>query len=137
MRIVMLIGVLFGSVLVAKTQASNASTISVSALLNSIERQPGCGVLHIGSIANYSIVSGPAELIGTEVPVLVPCAEMPRQMYSREAGDLEAFEVGALHYLVLTRENTTKVTVLTDQLRPGLYILRAASLHEMRPDSGR
>ena len=92
-------------------------------------------MLHTGSIANYVIVTGPAELVGTEIEVLVPCPEMPRRMYSRDAGDLEVFEVGALHFLVLTRENTTNVTVATNQMRPGLYYLRAASLHELRPNT--
>jgi hypothetical protein len=56
-------------------------------------------------------------------------------MYSRDAGDLQSFEIGALHDLVLSRENITNVTVSDDQMRPGLFFLRSATLQAMRPNT--
>ena len=40
--------------------------------------------------------------------VLVPCAELPRPMYSRDAGDAPVLEVGALYRLELVPASTIR-----------------------------
>ena len=135
MRITIFIGLTLAGAPVAVTaQDSPDSQIGVSARLMSIEQQAGCGVMHIGSIARYSVVAGPRALAGAEIEVFVPCAEMPRQTYSSDAGDLETFAVGALHHLVLSRENLSGATVSTTQQHAGLFFLRSASLQAVRPN---
>jgi hypothetical protein len=86
-------------------------------------------------LATYKVVAGPAELVGKDIEVVVPCVEMPRRMYSSDAGDLESFDVGALHYLALGKENFFGVTVVNEKSHANAYYLRAASLHVLRPNT--
>lgn len=111
--------------------------LPVTAQLLEIGKQVDCGIFHAGSIARYRVISGSAELVNREIEVLVPCVEMPRRMYSSTAGDLESFEVGAVHDLLLARENVYGVSLWGGQDRPGLLYLWSANLHLSSPDSGR
>jgi hypothetical protein len=109
--------------------------VFVKARLLSLERQPGCGVVWFGTPATYEVVEGPAEFVGKQIHVIVDCAEMPRSGTSTECGDLEVFEVGATHFLALTKDNVRRIEVPSSLPSEGpWFYLRAASLHELRPD---
>ncbi|WMW81845.1 hypothetical protein RF679_06060 [Undibacterium cyanobacteriorum] len=111
--------------------ASASEEIQVAGQLTTIESQPGCGVLFIGSLANYQIVSGPSELIGKALKVMVPCAELPRAKYKRGSGDLVDFTVGSLHFLKLSRQRPKNLVHFSDQGLEDIYYLEAASMHEL------
>jgi hypothetical protein len=71
----------------------------VTATLVTRQRYPDCG---------YMLVETPLEFTdlaadNATIRVLVPCAEMPRAMYSRDAGDAPVLEVGRVYRLYLTR----------------------------------
>ncbi|MFZ6818980.1 hypothetical protein [Undibacterium sp. Ji22W] len=117
-----LVGALFSTSMTAK-----AAEVVITARLISIEPQAGCGYLHVGSLAKYLVLAGPQNLVSTEIEVFVPCAEMPRIMYSPDAGDLQRFEVGATHDLTLSRKNDSGATLTLQQNHSGIYFLRAAS----------
>jgi hypothetical protein len=79
------------------------TTIFVTGRLVTLKQEPACGALLIGSLASYEVSVGPINLVGKLIQVVIPCAELPRADFSPEAGDLESFEVGAMHFLALSR----------------------------------
>jgi len=109
--------------------------VFVTARLLSLDRQPGCGWLWISSPATYEVIDGPAEYVGKQIHVFVDCVEMPRGGMSTDHGDLEAFEVGATHFLALTKSNVWRIELPSALPSEGMWFyLRAASLHELRPN---
>src|SRR5690242_13948580 len=113
-----------------------SSEVFVKARLMSLERQPGCGVFWIGSPATYEVIDGPAEFVRKAIHVMVDCAEMPRSGLSTDCGDLEAFEIGATHFLALTHDNIRRIEIPSSLPSEGTWFyLRAASLRELRPNT--
>jgi hypothetical protein len=86
-------------------QSSSASLpategeVRVSAEFLSIDRAPGCGYFVFGSPATFRVTSGPGELIGSRIQVLVWCADFYPDLYV----------VGGSYDLRLSRENVHKV----------------------------
>ena len=110
--------------------------VFVKARLVALARQPGCGVVLFGSTATYEVIDGPSAYVGKRVHVIVDCVEMPRSGMSTDSGDLEAFEVGATHFLALTKDNIRQIEVPSSlPSRQSWFYLRAASLHELPPNS--
>jgi len=56
----------------------------------------------IASGAKYEVLSGPTWLLGTRINVYIPCVDTPRQMWRKDAGDVQQFVVGDTHVLTLT-----------------------------------
>jgi len=103
--------------------------IRVTARLKSLDQSPGCGVFILFSLAKYEVVEGPGSLVGTEIEVMIPCAEMPRMSFWREAGDLESFKTGELHDLVLSRSNFLAPHAYLADPNPAWFYLRTAFQH--------
>jgi hypothetical protein len=97
--IVLLAALLLGSQCVFAASPALASNIHVTAKFLSIERAPGCGIVVFGSPATFRVTSGPKELLGTPVRVLVCCADF----YP------DKFSAGASYELQLARKNVHKI----------------------------
>ena len=107
----------------------------VTARLASLQRAPfGCGVITIASSGTYQIISGPKSLAGSTVQVLIPCIESPRNRWSALSGDLPAFNVGDIHYLMLTKVIEEGVDV-PRELPAGWLYVQAASFKPLRPNN--
>lgn len=119
--------VLFSAIVPADEKADESFVV---ARLLSVERAPfDCGVVAIGSVATYLVQEGLEHLKKAQIKVIVPCMDMPRTMYSRKAGDLEAFVPGQTHHLAISRRKTHELDAgpeLPDD--PSWFFLRAASL---------
>jgi hypothetical protein len=74
----------------------------ITASLVSRQRYPDCGTMLVESPLEFSEVTAD----NATIRVLVPCAEMPRSMYSRDAGDAPVLEVGHVYRLRLVRTAT-------------------------------
>jgi hypothetical protein len=94
-----------------------------------------CGVFRSVSISEYEVL---AVFVGTyssaTIKVLHPCIDMPREMYSKDAGTLKKFVVGDLHKLVLTTEDIHEYEETKHMKRPhpskaGLYSCRRVDLY--------
>jgi hypothetical protein len=73
--------------------------LTITASLVSRERYPDCGDMLVETPMQFAdIVADNAT-----IRVMVPCAEMPRSMYSRDAGDAPVLEVGRVYRLGLLR----------------------------------
>jgi len=116
--------------------ADAASEVLLTGRLVALESQPHCGVLSIGSPATYQVLDGPVELVGKEVKALVYCIELQRGDSSTMYGDLKAYEIGATHFLALTKRNVYSIEV-PNPLPTGneWFYLRAASLKPLPPNT--
>lgn len=103
--------------------------IHVAARLKALDQAPGCGVFILFSHAKYEVVEGPETLVGTEIEVMIPCAEMGGLDYWREPGDLESFKPGELHDLILSKTNFLAPQVNLMDANPAWFYLRAAFRH--------
>jgi len=119
--------------------ATWAADADVEALITgrlvALERQPGCGVFSVGSPATYKVMDGPMDLVGKEIRVLVYCIELPRGNSSSTYGDLETYEIGATHFLAVTKRNVYSIEI-PNPLPSGneWFYLRAASLKPLPPN---
>jgi hypothetical protein len=122
-----------GSLAVSAADAD--SEVLITGRLVALERQPGCGVLSVGSPATYKVMAGPMNLIGTEIKALVYCIELPRGNSSSTYGDLETYELGATHFLALTKRNVYSIE-MPNPLPSGneWSYLRTASLRPLPPN---
>lgn len=102
--------------------AAASEGIAVQGELVSVEPGPGCGVLRVGSPATYRVTSGPANLRGQRVHVLIACIEM-----SALQGDVSEFVVGSTHQLILTRENMHRIEVPSVLSEGPWFYLKTAS----------
>jgi hypothetical protein len=100
--------------------------LHVTGKLVSVDAQPGCGFLYVGSPATYQVVAGPASLQGKRITVVVPCIELPLPK-----GDLRSFIVGDIHYLSISRKNLYKIEIPSRLHDDSWFYLRAASLQEL------
>ena len=85
---------------------ATAPELVITGELVSIEPSHGCGIFHFGEIAVYSrikVLSG--KWTPSTIRVVHGCSELPRSEYAAEAGSLEAFRVGDVHRLELSRTN--------------------------------
>jgi hypothetical protein len=71
----------------------------ITASLVTRQRYPDCGHYLVESPMEFADVTAD----NATIRVLVPCAEMPRAMYSHDAGDAPVLEVGRLYRLRLMR----------------------------------
>ena len=71
----------------------------ITASLVTRQRYPDCGDLLVESPLEFAEVSAD----NATIRVLVPCAEMPRAMYSPDAGDAPVLEVGRVYHLRVMR----------------------------------
>jgi hypothetical protein len=111
------------------------TTIFVTGRLVTLKQEPACGALLIGSLASYEVSVGPINLVGKLIQVVIPCAELPRADFSPEAGDLESFEVGAMHFLALSRSPPPEFGLPSSFASAGSwYYVVAASLRQLRPN---
>lgn len=111
------------------------SHLRVSATLDAFEPATGCGYLFMGSIARYTVITGPQELLEKQIDVVVPCAELPRKKYAKSAGDLISFEIGARHFLVLSRVKPKNLFYSRNQISEDHYYLEAAFINDVRKTS--
>jgi hypothetical protein len=111
------------------------ATIFLTGRLVELKQEAACGALLIGSLASYEIAAGPTDLVGKLIPVVIPCAELPRADFSAEAGDLITFEVGATHFLAISRSPPPSFPLPSSFASDGswFYVL-AASLRPLRPN---
>ena len=129
MRLNYLVGALLAWTLAIGAEPPvNDADIHVTARLMSIQQAPGCGVFMWFSLAKYHVISGPTELVGKDIDVQVPCAEMPRAFAAGE-GNLESFVPGEAHDLTLSRKNFLEPGVSIGNADPNWWYLRAASVH--------
>ena len=63
-----------------------------------------CGVIWVGATAVYEVESGPTELVGQTIRVLIPCIEMPQIVFSSKS-KTEQHQIGRLYQLSLTKRN--------------------------------
>lgn len=76
---------------------------------------PPCVHFHWGVVAQYStlnVVEG--SYSSDKVYVIHGCPEVKRTVYSERAGNLQAFHIGDLHRLRLTRMNIFKIGTIVD-----------------------
>jgi hypothetical protein len=111
------------------------SEVLITGRLVALERQPHCGVFSVGSPATYKVITGPVELVGMKIKALVYCIELPRGDSSSTYGDLEVYEIGATHFLALTKRNVYSIE-MPNPLPPGneWFYMRAASLKPLPPN---
>jgi hypothetical protein len=111
------------------------SDVLITGRLVALERQPGCGVFSVGSPATYKVMAGPMDLVGKEIKALVYCIELPRGDSSSTYGDLQTYEIGATHFLAVTKRNVYSIE-MPNPLPPGneWFYLRAASLEPLPPN---
>jgi len=76
----------------------------------------------VGSPATYRITSGPSELRGQRIHVLIACIEMPIL-----EGDVDDFVVGSTHRLILSRENAHHIEVPSVLPEGAWFYLESAS----------
>ncbi len=114
--------------------AGNAAEVFVQARLLSLDRAPGCGLVLFGSPAKYEVVAGPAELLGKQIHVMIDCVDLSRGAGSGDYGDLNSFEIGATHFLALTKENVRRIEIPNALPSHGTWFyLRAVSLKVLQP----
>jgi len=112
------------------------SEVLITGRLVALERQPDCGIFSVGSAATYKVMAGPMELVDKEVRALVYCIEVPRGDTSSTYGDLETYEIGATHFIALTKRNVYSIE-MPNRLPTGneWFYLRAASLKPLPPNN--
>ena len=71
----------------------------ITASLVTRQRYPDCGDMLVENPLEFADITAD----NATIRVLVPCAEMPRSMYSRDAGDAPVLEVGRVYRLRLMR----------------------------------
>jgi len=112
------------------------SEVLVAGRLVALERQPHCGVFSVGSPATYMVLAGPVDLVGKEIKALVYCIEFPRGNSSSIYGDLDTYEIGATHFLALTKRNVYSIEMPNPlPLGSEWFYLRAASLKPLPPNT--
>jgi hypothetical protein len=123
---------LLAALLPHKADATTALDVYVTARLASLVEGPGCGLFLVGSSAMYEVISGPHELQGRTIEVIIPCVELSRGKFSTNSGDLDSFQIGKVHFLALSRSNVHKIEYLAATVSSEAYFLRAVSLSELR-----
>ncbi len=112
---------------------ASANLVHVEARLLSVDRAPGCGVFAWSSPAVYLILRGPPDMVGKTVELLIPCVEMSRRGFSRDAGDLRSFKVGDEHDLELSGNSPSPFDYARWGKSPVIagkkWYVAAASLH--------
>ena len=91
-----------------------------------------CGIIHTGSIAEYSdlqVLDG--SYFKKTIYVVQGCPELKRSEYSKNGGDLESFRVGDYHLLYLTKQNIYRIEGFINDTRKGfpLYFCQRVDLY--------
>jgi hypothetical protein len=102
--------------------------IKVTGTVVTVEPGPGCGYLLVGSPVTYSITSGPSNLVGKQIVVLVACIELS------DGISRMSYVVGDRHDLVITRRNINKVEV-PSSLPDGWFYLASATFSALMPNN--
>jgi hypothetical protein len=115
----------------------DAGELVLLGTLKAIEKDvPHCGVLYVGSVAEYEVlevISG--AYTGRRIFVVHGCVEMPRSMLSQDAGTLTSFAIGDVHKLVLVPENVHGVGLFNANKIPAsfsTYFCKKADRFELR-----
>lgn len=130
-RLIVAIALLLAAYVDLQRPAVAGDTIAVQAVLVSVEPGPGCGVLVVGSPATYRVTSGPSDLRGQQIHVLIACIEM--------AGldrNVREFVVGSTHQLILTRENAHHIEVPSVLPEGAWFYVKSASLRRGSASGG-
>jgi hypothetical protein len=123
------IAFLFISQMASASITPSTGDIYAKGELISVQPAAACGIILAGSPAIYRITSGPKELLGKQVTVLIACIEMPLIQ-----GDLQSFVVGEPVYLVLTKQNIHKIELPSMLPSKTSYYHKAASHRELKPN---
>ena len=94
--------------------------------LSSITPSIPCGGFLGSGVARYrvhEVITG--SITEEEIAVAVPCPEIPRPLYSDDAGSLQSFDLGAYHLIELAQYDRSLPAPVMDPEFSGYYLVRA------------